>query len=146
MRKKLTLIACLASLLGFCAVAQSGRGYIPPDVGGGVVGNGSPHKAVATTLPYYNDFNDESKFEGWTVVNTNPHFTWQWYYTGGYEHSGCMYMTQHPVAGSGTASDNWAFSPAFELQAGFTYRLKFYVSNWFPSDMEVRLVGKVSSD
>lgn len=104
MRKKLTLIACLASLLGFCASAQSGRGYTPPDVGVGVVENGSPQKAVATTLPYYNDFNDESKFEGWTVVNTNPHFTWQWHATSGYEYTGCMYMSQHPAEGAGTAS------------------------------------------
>ena len=142
MRKKLTLIACMASLLGFCATASGTRGDTSPDAGAGIAEKGSPQKAVPTTLPYYNDFNDESKFEGWTVVNTNPHFTWQWYQWSGYEYTPCLYMCQSPDEGFGTASDNWAFSPAFELQAGFTYRLKFYVSNWFPSDLEVRLVTK----
>lgn len=138
MRKNLTLIACAALLTGFWYVSAAESGSAP-DGRHGQTRNDSPQKEVAATLPYFNDFNDKSKFEGWTCVNTNTAFTWQWFSSGGKDNTGCLYMSQMPVAGQDTPSDNWVFSPAFELQEGFTYMLKFYISNWFPADLEVRL-------
>lgn len=138
MRKNLTLIACAVLMTGFWYIRAAESGSAP-NGGHGQTRNDSPQKGVAATLPYFNDFNDESKFEGWTCVNTNTAFTWQWYSSGGKDYTGCLYMTQMPDAGQDTPSDNWVFSPAFDLQEGFTYQLKFYVTNWFPADLEVRL-------
>ncbi|MDE6028161.1 MAG: choice-of-anchor J domain-containing protein, partial [Muribaculaceae bacterium] len=134
MRKGLTLIACAAVIAGLSNVGWAA----PPSAGS--ARNGSPQKAPDATLPYYNDFDEgESSLDGWTFVNTNKAFTWQWSQYSGYEYTSCLYMSQMPYEGDGTASDNWAFSPAFKLEAGFTYQLKFYITNWFPSDLEVRL-------
>ncbi|MDE7412559.1 MAG: carboxypeptidase regulatory-like domain-containing protein [Muribaculaceae bacterium] len=134
MRKGLTLIACTAAIVGLSNVGWAA----PPSAGS--ARNGSPQKAPDATLPYYNDFNEgESSLEGWTFVNTNPAFTWKWSQYSGYEYTPCLYFSQMPVEGTDTPSDNWVFTPAFKLEAGFTYQLKFYITNWFPADLEVRL-------
>lgn len=135
MRKHLTLLACLTALTG------AGNVGAAPPTPSGSVRNVSPQKAPAAVLPYYNDFNTEDSVEGWTFVNPNAAFTWAWSQWSGYEYSGCLTMSQMPVEGTDTPSDNWAFSPAFDFEEGFTYQLKFYISNWFPSDLEIRLTS-----
>ena len=140
MRKRLTLIACLACLFGGTGLTATGRAPAPPaDTG---IGRTDSHrKTVSTSLPYFNDFNDKSDFEDWTLVNTNPCFSWKWNQYSGYEYTPCIEMKQDSDDGFGTASDNWAISPAFELEPGFTYLLKLYISNWFPAYLEVRLMS-----
>ena len=54
----------------------------------------------------FNDFNDKSDFEDWTLVNTNPCFSWKWNQYSGYEYTPCIEMKQDSDDGFGTASDN----------------------------------------
>lgn len=140
MRKKnllfVWLASCLPLIAGASAIAVANLASDKPAAA-------PPQKMVATTLPYYNDFNEESKLEGWTKINTNRFFTWQWYQYSGYDETPCLYMTQDPAEGKGTASDNWIFSPAFNLKGGFNYRLKFYIKNWFPSNLDIYLMKKI---
>ncbi len=141
MRTNLTLVACLAAAAGLLYGATAQAAGTPPDGSPGISRNALPQKAVAATLPYFNDFNEESSVEGWTFVNTNRFFTWAWADNyGGVDSTPCLYMSQRPAEGWETASDNWAISPAFRLEKGFTYRVRFYIKNWFPADVDVRLM------
>ncbi len=136
MSKRLTLIACLALLGG---TLTGSRAATPPG-NAGAPRSGSPQKVASAALPYYNDFNErESTLDGWTFVNTNPNFTWFWSEYSGFESTPCLSMSQRNPKGEDTPSDNWVFTPAFELQEGLTYKLQFYLYNWYPSDLDVRL-------
>lgn len=139
MSKRLTSIALLVALATLGATATGNRAVSPPGKEGAARSD-TPQKSVEATLPYFNDFNDgEETLDGWTFVNTNQALTWEWTQYSGYESTPCLTMSQNHFEGADKPSDNWVFTTAFELQEGFNYKLQFYISNWFPSDLEVRL-------
>ena len=80
----------------------------------------STAEAVGLTIPYYEDFSDSAK--GWTIIDANTDaISWAYRGWGGWDESaGLAYSF------STNDADDWAFSPALQLEADKQYKLKVF--------------------
>lgn len=135
MRKKTLLSALSATFLGTLLLSAIGNGMS----GSGISKKDTEKAPPVKELPYFTDFEDKTDFDDWMVFNANEDYTWCW--QENYTLGGHAELSQFNGV---TPSDNWLLSPGFELSSTTTYRLQFYVMNWFDADMNVYVLD--SSD
>lgn len=107
------------SLRGWVELIGEVDGYLPNDTTDWV-GTGIPAPA---TVPYYNNFNNDDLYKGWSVQDVNAdESTWMkvdyvnnpmWYY----------------VYNADNVANDWLFSSCFDLAAG-TYSLEFKYASY----------------
>ncbi len=136
MRKTTMLIALMAIAGGTLLTGLAGS---VPDGPGTVrekTAQAPPMDGVQ--VPFFTSFDNASDFEGWTSINNNENYTWEWFDYAYSRTRGCVRLKQ--TQGTGEACDNILLSPGFSLTPGFTYKLQFSVVSWLGSDLHVYLL------
>lgn len=104
---------------------------------------------LSTEGAFFAGFEDDEDLSNWTIVNNNSdEQEWtvqtdpQYAYEGNNSYS---YFSN----GSSTPSDDWLFSPCFQLEAGKNYNIAFWYSNRagaFPEKLRLNLCSSTSPD
>ncbi len=104
---------------------------------------------LATEGAFSAGFEDDEDLSNWTIVNNNnDEQEWaiqtdpQYAYEGNNSYS---YFSN----GTSSTSDDWLFSPCFQLEAGQNYNIAFWYSNRagaFPENLRLNLCSSTSPD
>ena len=83
---------------------------------------------ASTGLPYLEQFDSQSAFDEWTVIDANSDgYTWSWYESGGmnYRHGSARFAMNQSSGYCEDYGDDWLISPAFELSSDSLYHLSY---------------------
>ncbi len=86
-------------------------------------------KLTNTTLPYLEQFDSQSAFDEWTVIDANGDgYTFNWSNSSGlnYVHGSARFAMNQSDGLCAEYGDDWLISPAFELKADRNYHFSYF--------------------